>query len=804
LSRPQPHAKERLFSDSVIEDQMALESDATREGANRYRRLAREAIERNEGAALKPAERLLIHWFEPLTQAISQEKRQCHKKAPGKDRKIYGPALMLVQSRRIAVATLHEVISQCMAEPQGVKATSLYQKIGRAVLAEANHDLMKRERSDSLKRLNRRLKRMTPQAVNWWAKKELDEPAWHMRVCLKLGAALMWLLTGVASTRSYDQPFQLAFHHDKRREGKYTVTYVRMDREVFEAIEKGHQQRETLRPRYLPMIVPPYPWSNEYQGGYIHIRTPFISKLTKGQKQALNGADLDAVYEGLNAVNATPWRINDRIYEIACELWHAGGGLPSIPNSDDLPLPPKPDDIDENQESLNEWKREARKVYDKNAQLRGERVEWIQKLNVAKRFKDCEAFWLPHQLDFRSRAYPIPPHLNHQGDDLSRGLLEFAESVPVDQQGHDWLLIHMANCCGHDKISYADRIRWARENMQTFLGWANDPLENTGWLTVEKPWQALAAAIALGDPDAASHLPIQIDGTCNGLQHYAALGRDPEGAAAVNMQPTDVPSDIYTYVAEATNRRVQQDARNGREEAQWISDVIDRKIVKQPTMTTVYGVTMVGAREQVYEQLDKVGLTDDRRYKASMYLSRIVLEAMREVCTGATAIMDWLQRCASQVAQQGYPVQWTTPLGLPIVQPYRRYPTVQVRTIMHNATLLVPDESVPVACGKQSNGFAPNFVHSIDGSHMLMTAAQMRRRGLDFAAVHDSYWCHAAHTDEMASILREQFIELHDKPLLANLRGELARQTPTAELPEPPETGEYDIRTVRDAPFFFS
>jgi DNA-directed RNA polymerase len=28
--------------------------------------------------------------------------------------------------------------------------------------------------------------------------------------------------------------------------------------------------------------------------------------------------------------------------------------------------------------------------------------------------------YFPHNLDFRGRAYPIPPHLNHMGSDMSR------------------------------------------------------------------------------------------------------------------------------------------------------------------------------------------------------------------------------------------------------------------------------------------------------------------------------------------------------------------------------------------------
>ena len=68
------------------------------------------------------------------------------------------------------------------------------------------------------------------------------------------------------------------------------------------------------------------------------------------------------------------------------------------------------------------------------------------------------------------------------------------------------------------------------------------------WQSAEKPWEALAAcmevrdALATGDPATfVSRLPVQIDGSCNGLQHYAALGRDLDGGFSVNLLPSDRP-----------------------------------------------------------------------------------------------------------------------------------------------------------------------------------------------------------------------------------------------------------------------
>lgn len=49
-------------------------------------------------------------------------------------------------------------------------------------------------------------------------------------------------------------------------------------------------------------------------------------------------------------------------------------------------------------------------------------------------------------------------------------------------------------------------------------------------------------ALASGDPATfRSRLPVQMDGSCNGLQHYAALSRDAPGAHAVNLLPVDRP-----------------------------------------------------------------------------------------------------------------------------------------------------------------------------------------------------------------------------------------------------------------------
>ena len=96
-----------------------------------------------------------------------------------------------------------------------------------------------------------------------------------------------------------------------------------------------------------------------------------------------------------------------------------------------------------------------------------------------------------------------------------------------------------------------------------------------------------------------------------------------------------------------------------------------------------------------------------------------------------------------------------------------------------------------VNSAKQASAFPPNFVHSLDATHMMLTALECdvsspcvslggrlfltvtQRRGITFASVHDSYWTHASTIDEMSTIIRESFVHLHSSNVLQNLYEEV-------------------------------
>ena len=800
---------EPLLAGSILRQQLDLEQRSTADGVMRYRRLSQQAVEREDGASLKPAERLLLHWLDAMVVSVREEKRATKRGEPGVGREFYGPTMLILDTERMAVVAAHQMLSKCMAQPHGVSVIVMAYAIGRACLAELNFDLLNHDRESRKlwRQLEGRIRRILPQHVNWWAKKNLDDPIWSKKVCLHLGTCLMWHLIMVASTRGAEAgetpgAFQPSFHHKRmfKPDGKGTSSLVVMDDEAHAIIADGHAVRQFLHPIYQPMVVEPYPWARDQHGGYLRLRPALVNRTCPAQQLELGEADLTQVHEAVNALNATPWRVNQNVARVIRQIWESGGGMLTIPYADDFPLPPF------DKANITDWKHEARAVHVRNKHLKAHRRTFLEKLSVADRMP--RRFWYPHYIDFRGRAYPVPAHLHHQGDDVCRGLLEFA-----DGKGRDvsWLAVQACNSWGNgaDKLEFSDQYAWVEANGEHILASAKHPLDGDNWWQeAEKPFQFLAACYALADDSGKCHLPIHQDGTCNGLQHYAALGRSAEDAAVVNLVPGAPLADVYTSVAETVTPVVGSDADRGHTQAQLIVDLIDRTVVKQTVMTHVYGVTAVGARKQIYNRLEDAGLDDQEElYRCSFYLARVVMKAMKHVCRGATAIMDWLKLLAMYACTTEIPVHWTTPLGFPVVQPYRNYTTQTIRTVLQAVRHVNEDDSAPLKLSKQAAAFPPNFIHSVDATHMLMVARSCRAQDLAFAAVHDSFWTHAADSDKLARILRNDFVTLHEQPLLDDLLRQFRERYQAGEFcplfPDPPPRGTYDLNLVKDARYAF-
>lgn len=595
-------------------------------------------------------------------------------------------------------------------------------------------------------------------------------------------------------------------------------------------LAKQHGNFDHLHPMFTPMVVPPKPWTSPISGGYLTAenRVDLVTNVTPEMRDDLFSVNMRSVYDAINRVQAVPFQINRTILDLVDQCWSEGTLLGGLPPADNPPEPERPDWIerdaryadlsDEDKRAIDRYKAETRQWHEQRIRVQSKRYALLTQMSIAEELRDEEAIYFPHNMDFRGRIYPLPAALNPQGDDVAKALLQFAEGKPLGESGAYWLCVHIANLFGHDKVSFDDRVAWVMENEASLMDSACNPLDGLRfWTEADEPWQALAAAIEFagwriqGD-EYVSYLPIAMDGSCSGLQHFSAMLRDPMGARATNLIDHDAPADIYTEVLDKV--RVALVKADDSVAHQWLRDgKLNRKIVKRPCMTYAYSVTSAGMRDQILDEMRKQGQGEDwlegyTDYEGAMYLAPVVEQAIRDTVDRAASAMDWLKACAALIAGSELPVNWQTPDGFPAQQRYmvttgKRF-DVWFQGVRTKVQIRVEGKKTDQR--KQQLAVAPNFVHSLDACHLRMVVNRMVEAGITthFAMIHDSFAVHACDVDELHYAIRDEFINLYSEDRLDLLEQAWRDQYPELEIERRPDMGTFNIEEVRDADFFFA
>lgn len=651
-----------------------------------------------------------------------------------------------------------------------------------------------------------------------------------------------------------------AFIHEKEFRSNKLVGIIRPNTQFLHDISKRSKilNKDSMTTLTLskvpPMLAKPKPWDSSLGGGYWYNNLPTLgNRPDEAPEQysyvsnAIKHNKMDRFIGALNGLSQCAWAVNPKILNVLLQIWESGHQFLDIPGS--------PKNTNSEDSLLSSSSSQAKPAFDLNEyHKRSHRLSLEYILRLAEMFgKNGDRFYYPYRIDFRGRVYPLSNSgFWHIGSDSVRSLFMFWYGKPLGKSGLDWLKIHLANMYGVDKVNRKDQIKFVDDNWDDIVDSAKNPVKifsgtvspsqsfGMWWTKADKPFQVLAtcfelvAAVESGDPENyVSRLCVAQDGTCNGLQHYAALGRDITGATEVNLIPqSDIepnvkapPRDIYSKVRDIVAELVESDATNGlnsTESTKLANDLrghITRKIVKRPVMTSVYGVTRFGTAQQIKEELRQIPELDPEMIKKySLYLTEKVFKAYSELFGKAQLIQRWLEDCALRICEsvswdnygifqqadelRASPIDskakkpnsvsspkmivsnkdfmkkfmtsviWTTPLGLPVVQPYRQLDTMEIVTPLQRITVFNPIKPAFIVKSKQINGIAPNFIHSLDSTHLLMTAEEMSRQNLEFASVHDSFWTHAGDVNSLSQILRDKFVELHRQDLVESLYNE--------------------------------
>lgn len=789
----------------LLDLQRKLEFESIDRGITRYR----EYRIKNAGNG-RPEQKLSGLALDAVTAQIQIKRDEVEDQEVTAARGLHawGPVILYFPSEMLsacAIVTMIHVLVSRFAKHKPTVRQDIIRAIGENV--ETMFHLLKAKEMDKdlFRILSKRMKNWDGRRARRFYRKVTGlDRAWTLAERCHIGGLLYSLV--MSSTGWFEE--------------RHTVkgVQVHMLPGVVTELEKAHEQMELLAPFDYPMVIPPADWGDGKRGGYIYQNHDLFKPVNPGDRPP-NLSDAPLVYKAVNAMQATGWCINRNTWPIQRAIWEAGGGWAGVPLLRPIisklsgPRAPEGSGDDE----IMAAKKLRASLWDDEAQEISPRLAMLYRKSVVERMLPFSAFYYMYQMDWRGRLYPKATALNPQGDDLDRGLLQFSDAVPQTDDGRRWLAIHTANCWandGLDKEPYPLRVAWVEQHRADIARSVADPLAYKWWAGAENPWQFLAACFELCRTDGLTQLPVAVDGTCNGLQHYSAIGLDPIGGAAVNLIPGDRPSDIYTLVADQVKQRLidyrvqgwwEYVGKGGERCRVPIPPVppITRKLVKRPVMTLPYGLTPIGMRDQLLTDPSVRALPDPPL--SAMFLRDLIWESIGKVVVKAMEYMQWLKGVAGQANKLGIALQWTAPTGMVVTQDYvvPDQSTLSLPGLGNTVFRIIPETVRRLNKTKQSNGVCPNIIHTHDAAHLQLTVCSCWDAGIrSFHMIHDSDGTHAPHVPILNRILREQFVHMYKDNPLDRFKTDTEARLGIA-LDPLPLRGDLDISLVQYSAYFF-
>jgi DNA-directed RNA polymerase len=328
------------------------------------------------------------------------------------------------------------------------------------------------------------------------------------------------------------------------------------------------------------------------------------------------------IYEMVNSLSSVAFKINNQVLEFILE----NGKKFNLIIDQELEHP-----LEIKLKNSKLTKKEKREL---NSYLSKKYLEKVI-FEIAFIFKDLSEFFIPVRIDNRGRVYCESDYLNYQSIDLARALLLFSKSEKIfkhDSKSIDYLKIFGANCFGNklNKKSFVERIKWIDENEENILNFKNGILINKAenkplFISFCFEYLNYKTSLLNNNNYFYTHLPIQLDATCNGYQHSALLIGDKELGLELNIgkcDDNDDPYDYYNYIAlklkyffrqklsEIKNDENHIDKDLLKNYERLLNLEIHRNMVKGPIMIKPYNATYIQIINKLKEDFDSIGTFD--------------------------------------------------------------------------------------------------------------------------------------------------------------------------------------------------
>jgi DNA-directed RNA polymerase len=603
---------------------------------------------------------------------------------------------------------------------------------------------------------------------------------WGRANRVKLGG---WLLDCIMQTSGW-------FEKEIRREGTRTNNFVVPTAEFMAIKDLVMADAELFAPLTWPMLVEPNDWTNETAGGYI------LNEVMKGHDMVRRGGNGRIQGETplafLNKIQKVAYRLNPFTVEVAEVLMEKGIAIGKFVPITEIPLPPKPYDIAENDEARMSYRRAAAEVMNNNAQSFKRSCRTRMTMEAVARFKSKDEFYIPWSFDYRGRVYPIPAFLTPQDTDFGKSLLRFADETHVTKEAEDWIAFSVATCYGLDKEPMDVRLEWVLDHQQYITQVATDPLGNMHlWEVADEPWQFLAACdeyyhVVISRERKTTGFMVACDATCSGLQILAGLARDASTAGLVNVLPSDRPQDAYKVIAEAARPHCPKS----------IQPYMDRKTVKRTVMTVPYNAKPFSNRAYIKEALKEKGVEIEKDDLTATV--KAVRDAMNRVVPGPMAVMKWIEDEVKLAMKRGVrELKWVTPSGFVVYQKLQKklVEVVSLQLLGRCEVRVATDDTDKVDANRHKAATAPNLIHSLDASLLHLSSI---RFNAPIALIHDSVLCRATDMSILSTMVRETYMYLfaeHD--YLKDFARQIGAET------EPPIIGDLEPKSVINSTYFF-
>ena len=285
--------------------------------------------------------------------------------------------------------------------------------------------------------------------------------SWGTANRVKLGG---WLLDCIMQTSNW-------FYKEPIREGRKTVNYVYPTPEFLDIKDQVMKESELFAPLAWPMLIEPNDWG-EKPGGYLLNEVMRGHEIVRRGNHTLIQGETPVAF--LNKIQKVGYTINGFILDVADWMEKKERSIGKFIPIVNIPLPPKPPDIETNEVARKTYRRQAAEAMNTNASAFKRSCRTRMTMEAARRFKD-KTFYCPWSFDYRGRAYPIPSFLTPQDTDFGKSLLKFDRSSLVTPEAEKWLAFQVATTFGLDKSPMEERQQWVKDNIPLITLIAENP-----------------------------------------------------------------------------------------------------------------------------------------------------------------------------------------------------------------------------------------------------------------------------------------------------------------------------------------